>query len=117
MMFLITIICIIMVVIFYLLYEMIKGMYAVRKFFNNSNEIEKFYELFILKKYNNSALESLQEQITTEDIHEVLNLAEKTIAIYDKNCFKEVDEPKLNSTYYNLKEIATELRRKLLWNN
>lgn len=85
--------------------------------FNNSNKIEKFYELFILKKYNNSALESLQEQITTEDIQEVLNLAEKTIAIYDKNCFKEFNEPTLSSTYSNLKEIRTELRRKLLWNN
>lgn len=50
MMFLLTIICIIMVVSFYWLYQMIKEMYAVRKFFNNSTEIEMFYELFILKK-------------------------------------------------------------------
>lgn len=117
MMFFITIICIIMVGIFYWLYEKIKGMYAVREFFDNSNEIEKFYERFILKKYNNSDLESLQEQITTEDIQEVLNLAEKTIAIYDKSCFKEFNEPTLSSTYSNLKEIAVELRRKLLWND
>lgn len=117
MMFWITIICIIMVGIFYWLYQMIKGMYTVRKFFNNSTEIEKFYELFILKKHNNSDLESLQTQITTEDIQEILNLTEKTISVYDKSCFKEFDEPTLNSTYSNLKKIATELRRKLLWND
>lgn len=116
-MFLVTIICIIMVGILYWLYQMFKGMYAVRRFFNNSTQIEKFYELFILKKYKNGDLESLQSQVTTEDIQEILNLTEKTISDYDKSCLKEFEEPTLNSTYSNLKEIATELRRRLLWFN
>ncbi|MBO5004236.1 MAG: hypothetical protein J6D03_03095 [Clostridia bacterium] len=112
--------CIVMVGSFYWLYEMIKARYIVRKFFNKMDQVNFLYGLYTFSEYGKIAEEkvdvSFKLDVTTEDIEYFLDFVQETISYCDNNCLRDFQVELIDKSYYELLEIATELRR-WLWVN
>lgn len=120
MIFIILIMGCILMVFLYRLYEMLKAMYAVRKFFRMAVNVEQCYCLYTLATSGEIESQpvnvSVEVNITNEDIKDILHSAETAISYCDKNNLRDFEEPILNQIYSKLEEIASELRR-WLWVN
>lgn len=105
---------------YYRFYQKIKVIYIVRKFFDYTEIIKLYYELYTIvsdKEISKKNDVSFKPEVTKENIQSLLNLVEEAILYGDKNCLEELRVSYINECYEYLNQIAIELRRWLLWYN